>query len=351
MSVVRKWPEYYIWRRGYAKFLNSIGRLNEVELYLQLSEDRPADNDVLEKVGEYRGIWLVNKPFDYRIDIRKGEGHNFNEEFTVREWFEDQGSQPCRFINQLDFCTSGVLLLASDKVTAKYWGSNHGLIVKEYEAVLIGHLDSESLAQSTDSNIEVTVLSDDKIIVESFIGPRNGSTFHMCNLNEVESSGYIKNKTKAKTEINILKRGRLNVPLIGCTHVDITYVRIRLYTGKRHQIRVHTSSIGHPILGDDSYEGQVQWKLVKSIPNELESPMKEEQQKEQEWRCTDCLPSLSFNNGSNSEAIEIDMWRTCLHAARYIFKDEGVGTKDNGGHLGDNAFYRPSGFDKLFVEE
>ena len=32
-----------------------------------------------------------------------------------------------------------------------------------------------------------------------------------------------------------------------------TYISCRLETGRTHQIRVHMASIGHPILGDDSY--------------------------------------------------------------------------------------------------
>lgn len=44
------------------------------------------------------------------------------------------------------------------------------------------------------------------------------------------------------------------------THYDVleemgnySYVRFRLETGRTHQIRVHSSYIGHPILGDDVY--------------------------------------------------------------------------------------------------
>lgn len=34
---------------------------------------------------------------------------------------------------------------------------------------------------------------------------------------------------------------------------DFTYIECQLETGRTHQIRVHMSSIGHPILGDDVY--------------------------------------------------------------------------------------------------
>ena len=34
-----------------------------------------------------------------------------------------------------------------------------------------------------------------------------------------------------------------------------TYVRLRLETGRTHQIRVHMSHIGHPLLGDEVYGG------------------------------------------------------------------------------------------------
>ena len=36
---------------------------------------------------------------------------------------------------------------------------------------------------------------------------------------------------------------------------DVTYLVLRLETGRTHQIRVHLSSIGHPLLGDVTYGG------------------------------------------------------------------------------------------------
>ncbi len=38
---------------------------------------------------------------------------------------------------------------------------------------------------------------------------------------------------------------------------DASWVRLRLETGRTHQIRVHLSHLGHPILGDELYGGPV----------------------------------------------------------------------------------------------
>lgn len=37
---------------------------------------------------------------------------------------------------------------------------------------------------------------------------------------------------------------------------DLTYLEVKLITGKPHQIRAHLSSIGHPIIGDVKYGGR-----------------------------------------------------------------------------------------------
>lgn len=43
-------------------------------------------------------------------------------------------------------------------------------------------------------------------------------------------------------------------------------LRCHLYTGRTHQIRVHLSSIGHPVLGDDTYGGGGGRRLVALPP-------------------------------------------------------------------------------------
>lgn len=43
---------------------------------------------------------------------------------------------------------------------------------------------------------------------------------------------------------------------IGNHNVKVSLVKIRLHTGRTHQIRVHFSHFGHPVLGDQLYGGQ-----------------------------------------------------------------------------------------------
>lgn len=51
-----------------------------------------------------------------------------------------------------------------------------------------------------------------------------------------------KNGKEAITHYKVLERFR-----------DYTYIECRLETGRTHQIRVHMTSIGHPLLGDEVY--------------------------------------------------------------------------------------------------
>ena len=58
----------------------------------------------------------------------------------------------------------------------------------------------------------------------------------------------------SKTEIKLLKSFQ-NSSLIEC----------KLHTGRTHQIRVHMSFIGNPLIGDNLYKK----KQFKKIPNEI----------------------------------------------------------------------------------
>ncbi len=64
---------------------------------------------------------------------------------------------------------------------------------------------------------------------------------------------------RERKKIAILPRGRdaVTAYLTAASRGGISLVEVRPATGRTHQIRVHLSSIGHPILGDPAYGGGV----------------------------------------------------------------------------------------------
>lgn len=52
------------------------------------------------------------------------------------------------------------------------------------------------------------------------------------------------------------------------TYADHTLVRLRLETGRTHQIRVHMSAIGHPLAGDGMYGGKRTWISRQALHGE-----------------------------------------------------------------------------------
>ena len=55
------------------------------------------------------------------------------------------------------------------------------------------------------------------------------------------------------------------------TRAPLTLVELKLFTGRTHQIRVHLSELGHPIVGDEVYGGSSRLrKLSNQIQEQLE---------------------------------------------------------------------------------
>ncbi len=120
-----------------------------------------------------------------------------------------------RPVNRLDKDTSGCCLVAKNKYSASFLQQN---LQKVYFAVVEGKLDNKGR-------------------IDLPISRKNGSIIERC----ISPDGQ-----KAITNYEVLQE-----------NTDASFVEIHLETGRTHQIRVHFSHIGHPLLGDDLYGGKL----------------------------------------------------------------------------------------------
>lgn len=189
---------------------------------VDLDFEETCDNIVPTKMNldilyEDEGLLIVNKqPFapihpsmdHYEDSLSNGIKYYFNSIGLKRK---------IRPVNRLDKNTSGIVIFAKNEYIQecliKQMKSN--IFKKEYIAIVDG------------------VLKESKQIVNAPISRKQNSIIERC----VSSTG-----DSATTIIELLK-----------TFDSYSLIKCKLLTGRTHQIRVHTSYIGHPILGDDLY--------------------------------------------------------------------------------------------------
>lgn len=142
------------------------------------------------------------------------------------------GGDPTRegIVHRLDKETSGLLLVAKSDRAHRVLGAAiaERKVSRRYAAMCWGHLDEE----------QVTV---DKPLARD---PRNRQRMAVVPGGKHAKTAFVR--------VARLDPGDL--------------LRAHLFTGRTHQIRVHLSSIGHPVIGDDTYGGGGGRRLVQLPP-------------------------------------------------------------------------------------
>lgn len=138
-------------------------------------------------------------------------------------------------VHRLDRHTSGCIVFA--KSDEAHWKLGHQFehrrVDKRYLAIVQGHIEP---------------LVD---VIEAPIGP------HPSREKGYREKYVVRHDELGKPSVTICRvreRYKLNDRVVG--DQDFTLVELELKTGRTHQIRVHLSHLGYPIVGDDMYGGR-----------------------------------------------------------------------------------------------
>lgn len=195
---------------------------------------------------------VVNKPAGLPVySAKKHEGEESVVSWFLKKYPEAKGvGEPERpgVVHRLDKQTSGLLILAKTPAGFEYQKKLFAsrMIAKEYLALVYGELQ-----------------------------PRHGVVDKRLSKIGFEGQSRVRIEEKGKqavTEYWVVKyynSPKLPLKVSGGAEGELlvdtfTLVRVRLHTGRTHQIRVHFAHLKHPVVGDNLY-GKPQSLLLKDI--------------------------------------------------------------------------------------
>jgi len=168
---------------------------DKVEFYYD-SKILEIDTSTIKCLFETRsyGVWF--KPANVLT-----QGTKFGDHGSIQRYVEKLRGKEIHLVNRLDKETAGLIILAytpkAQKAFANIWSKK---VRKFYQAIVLGHLEKDG---EIDKDLE---------------GKKAVTKYQV--------SKVLKNTTKVEVEI---------------------------LTGRKHQIRIHFDSIGHPVMGDPKY--------------------------------------------------------------------------------------------------
>lgn len=190
----------------------------------EVSDGLQPEDGELNIIYEDEEILVLNKP-PYQSSIPSHVHLEGSIAGIVAGYFQQRNiPSTVHVVNRLDRDTSGLMCIAKHRHIHHVLSEQQKAhdIYREYEAIVHGHI------------------ADDEASIIASIGRKDDSIIERT----VREDGQF-----AHTDYRVLHRFTYDGE-------PMTHVRLRLHTGRTHQIRVHMSHIGHPLVGDDLYGGR-----------------------------------------------------------------------------------------------
>ena len=159
-------------------------------------------------------LLVINKPPGMLVHPTVSESGTTLYDYVKAYYFENNINADIHPVSRLDRNTSGLVLFAKEPII-QFWLSQRE-IAKEYLAIV------EGIPPEKDGFIEAPIARKEGSIIERCVDFEHGKT--------------------AKTHYQVLQ-----------SDGSRSLVKLRLYTGRTHQIRVHMAYIGCPLVKDNLY--------------------------------------------------------------------------------------------------
>lgn len=220
-ALIKKFKEHLLLNGQGVKLSHVVKVGDQVELSYKkeiVAHNLVAEDIPVPIVYEDQYLLVVNKPFGMVVHPAKGnwQGTLINALYSHLKIKSGEDLRP-GIVHRLDKETSGLIVLAKDPDTQLALMR----LFKDREVLKVYHALVEGFLVHTSGEIDTPIGRD----------PKNRLRY------TVREDGR-----EALTEY-MLKR----------EYQKISWIEVTLHTGRTHQIRVHFSSLGNPIVGDNLY--------------------------------------------------------------------------------------------------